>query len=123
MRQLVEEKENSEFKPVELRLKIELVSYPARAEGLGKYDKLHLENHKKTLEREINKKRKNLNKDEKPEKDFKGDALSPLLFKIIMTLPNYIHRKCTGGYKFTKSQEKINNPHYVHGRHQAFRKE
>ena len=28
------EKENSEFKPVKLRLKIDLVSYPARAEGL-----------------------------------------------------------------------------------------
>ena len=32
MRQLVK-KENSEFKPVKLRLKIDLVSYPARAEG------------------------------------------------------------------------------------------
>ncbi len=29
-------KENSEFKPVKLRLKIDLVSYPARAEVLGK---------------------------------------------------------------------------------------
>ena len=37
MRQLVQEKDNSEFKPVKLRLKIDLVSYPARAEGLGKY--------------------------------------------------------------------------------------
>ena len=37
MRQLVYEKENSEFKPVKLRLKIDLVSYPARTEGLGKY--------------------------------------------------------------------------------------
>ena len=34
MRQLVLEKENSKFKPVKLRLKIDLVSYPARAEGL-----------------------------------------------------------------------------------------
>ncbi len=35
VRQLVWEKENSEFKPVKLRLKkIDLVSYPARAEGL-----------------------------------------------------------------------------------------
>ena len=34
MRKLVWEKENSEFKPVKLRLKIDLVSYPARAEGL-----------------------------------------------------------------------------------------
>ena len=35
--QLVKEKENSEFKLVKLYLKIDLVSYPARAEGLGKY--------------------------------------------------------------------------------------
>ena len=34
MRHLVQEKENSEFKPVKLRLKIDLVSYPTRAEGL-----------------------------------------------------------------------------------------
>ena len=34
MSQLVLEKENSEFKPVKLRLKIDLVSYPARMEGL-----------------------------------------------------------------------------------------
>ena len=34
MRQLVWEKENSEFKPLKLRLIIDLVSYPARAEGL-----------------------------------------------------------------------------------------
>ena len=32
--QLIYEKENSEFKLVKLRLKIDLVSYPARAEGL-----------------------------------------------------------------------------------------
>ena len=30
----LEEGKNSEFKPVELRLKIDLVSYPAQAEGL-----------------------------------------------------------------------------------------
>ena len=35
MRQLVKEKDNSEFKPVKLRLKkIDLVSYPVRAERL-----------------------------------------------------------------------------------------
>ena len=34
------EMENSEFKPVKLHLKIDLVSYPARAEGLGKYDNI-----------------------------------------------------------------------------------
>ena len=33
VRQLVQEKENSEFKSVKLRLKIGFVSYPARAEG------------------------------------------------------------------------------------------
>ena len=37
VKQLVLEKENSDFKSVKLRLKIDLVSYPARAEGLGKY--------------------------------------------------------------------------------------
>ena len=31
---ILKEKENSEFKPLKLRLKIDLVSYPARAEGL-----------------------------------------------------------------------------------------
>ena len=34
MRQLDKEKENSEFKPVKLRLKNDLMSYPAWAEGL-----------------------------------------------------------------------------------------
>ena len=38
MCQLVLEKENSEFKPVKLRLKIDLVSYPARAEALVNMD-------------------------------------------------------------------------------------
>ena len=33
VRKLVSEKDNSEFKPVKLRLKIDLVLYPARAEG------------------------------------------------------------------------------------------
>ena len=41
MMQLVKEKENSELKHVKLRSKIDLVSYPARAEGLGKYDYDH----------------------------------------------------------------------------------
>ena len=38
MRQLVKEKENSEFKPVKLCLKIDLESYPAQAERVGKWD-------------------------------------------------------------------------------------
>ena len=41
-----------------------------------------------------------------------GDALSSLLFvRVIMTL-NHVHRKCTGGYKLTKLQEKINHLMY-----------
>ena len=31
------EERNSEFEQVKLRLKIDLVSYPTRVEGLGKY--------------------------------------------------------------------------------------
>ena len=38
---------------------------------------------------------------------FPGDALSPLLFVIPMTLLHHIPRKCTGKYKFTKSSERI----------------
>ena len=34
VRQLVKEKENSEFKLIELCLKVDLVSYPLRADGL-----------------------------------------------------------------------------------------
>ena len=40
---------------------------------------------------------------------FQGDALSPLLFIIAMVPLNHIHRKCTAGYKLSKSQEKINH--------------
>ena len=38
---------------------------------------------------------------------FLGDLLSPLLFLIAMIPLNYILRKCTGNFKFTKSQENI----------------
>ena len=34
-----------------------------------------------------------------------GDALSPLLFIIAMMPFNHILRKCTAGYKFSRSQE------------------
>ena len=37
---------------------------------------------------------------------FQEDTLSPLLFVIAMMPVNHILRKCTGGYKFTNSQEK-----------------
>ena len=40
---------------------------------------------------------------------FQGDALSPLLFVITVMPLNHIFRKCTGGYKLHKYQEKINN--------------
>ena len=36
-----------------------------------------------------------------------GNSLSQLLFFIAMMPLNYIHRKHSGGYKFTKSQRKI----------------
>ena len=44
---------------------------------------------------------------------FQGDALSPLLFIIAMMPLNHILKKCTAGYKFTKSQEKINHLMYM----------
>ena len=44
---------------------------------------------------------------------FQGDALSPLLSVIAMMPLNHILRKCTGGYKVTKSQEKINHLIYM----------
>ena len=47
---------------------------------------------------------------------FQGNMLSPLLFVIAMRPPNHILRKCTGGYKLTKSQGKLPN---VLGRHQT----
>ena len=44
---------------------------------------------------------------------FQGDALSPLLFIIVMMPLNHIPRKCTAGYKLSKSQEKINHLMYM----------
>ena len=44
---------------------------------------------------------------------FQGDALSPLIF-IIAIMPLYhILRKCTAGYKLSKSLEKINHLMYM----------
>ena len=40
---------------------------------------------------------------------FQGDALSPLLFMIVMMPLNYILRKYTAGYTLSKSLEKIND--------------
>ena len=44
---------------------------------------------------------------------FQGDALSPLLFIIAMMQLNHILRKCTAGYKLSRSQEKINHLMYM----------
>ena len=44
---------------------------------------------------------------------FQGDALSPLLFVIVMVPLNHILKKCTGGHKLTKSQENINHLMYM----------
>ena len=46
---------------------------------------------------------------------FQGDALSPLLFIIAMMPLNDIFRKCTPGYKLSRSQEKVNHLMYMDG--------
>ena len=44
---------------------------------------------------------------------FQGDSLSPLLFVIGMMPLNHILRNTKGGYKFARSQEKINHLMYM----------
>ena len=44
---------------------------------------------------------------------FQGDALSPLLFVIAMMTLNHILKKCTAGYKLSKSKSKEIN-HLMH---------
>ena len=44
---------------------------------------------------------------------FQGDAQPPLLFIIAMMPLNHILRKCTVGYKLSRSQEKINHLMYM----------
>ena len=44
---------------------------------------------------------------------FQGDALSPLLVIIAMMPLNHIIRKCTAGYKLSRSQEKIDHFMYM----------
>ena len=60
------------------------------------------------LERRINKIKKTLTEGKIQRGIFRRDELSPLLFVIAMMPLTYILRKCTGSYKFAKSQEKIN---------------
>ena len=44
---------------------------------------------------------------------FQGDALSPLLFVIAMMPLSRLLRKCTAGYKLSRSQEKVNHLMYM----------
>ena len=44
---------------------------------------------------------------------FQGDELAPLLFIIAVIPLNHILRKCTAGYKLSRSQEKINHLMYM----------
>ena len=44
---------------------------------------------------------------------FHGEALSPLIFVIAMMPLSNILRKCTAGYKLSKSQEKIDYLMYM----------
>ena len=44
---------------------------------------------------------------------FQWDALSPLLFVIAIVPLNHIFRKCTAGYKLSKSQDNINHLMYM----------
>ena len=44
---------------------------------------------------------------------FQGDALSPLLFIITMMPLNNILRKCTAGYKLSRSLEKVDHLMYM----------
>ena len=46
---------------------------------------------------------------------FQWDALSPLLLVIAMIPLNHILRKCTAGYKLSRSQENINHLIYMDG--------
>ena len=45
---------------------------------------------------------------------FQGDALSPLLLIMAMMPLNHILKKCTTGYKLSRSQEKINPLMYMY---------
>ena len=44
---------------------------------------------------------------------FQGDTLSPLLYIIAMMPVNHQLKKCTAGYKLSRSQEKINHLMYM----------
>ena len=64
------------------------------------------------MESEIDSRRKSLAEVKIQRGLFQGDALSPLLCVIAMMQHNRILRKCTAGYKLSKSQEMINHLMY-----------
>ena len=71
-------------------------------------NKVYRRNHEK-LESGNDSRRKILAEVKIQEGIFKRDVLSPLLFVIVLMLLNHILRKCTGGYKLQRLQEKINH--------------
>ena len=74
--------------------------------------KLHHESHEK-LESGISSMKKPLAEVKHQWGIFKRDSPSPLLFVLAIMPIKYIFRKWTGGYKFTKSQEKMNLFMYI----------
>ena len=58
---------------------------------------------------EMTKKKKDLAEVKIQRSIFQGDALSPFLFVIAMMPFNHIRRKCTAGYKLSKSQDMMND--------------
>ena len=67
----------------------------------------------KTRRVELTTGRRNLAETKIQSSIFQGDALSPLLFIIAVIPLNHILRKCTVGYKLSRSQEKINHLMYI----------
>ena len=74
-------------------------------QNIRQCQKVYRGNHKKLESRNDNRKKK-LNWGESPESIFQRDALSPLLFVMARMPLNHVLKKCTGGYKLHKSQEK-----------------
>ena len=73
---------------------------------------LYRQNHE-NLESGIDSRRKKLT-ESKIQRGILQDVLSPLIFIIALMPLNHIFRKCTAGYKLSRSQEKNQSPN-VHG--------
>ena len=85
---------------------------PQNVQNITWSHKLYRENYE-NLESGIDSSRKKLNCNKDPKRYFQGDALSPLLFINALMPLNHILRKCTAGYKLSRSQEKINHLMYI----------